>query len=94
LQKSQKIANIAIIKEKHAMLKKGIYEKVINQDIKSQIEETQSANMICLKQSVDLAESPQILANYLANAIRQKLEETEDQQDRVNMVNNILWKLV
>ena len=75
------------------MLKKGIYEKVINQDIKSQIEETQSANMICLKQSVDLAESPQILANYLANAIRQKLEETEDQQDRVNMINNILMEV-
>ena len=93
LQKSQKFANIALIKEKDAMLKKGIYEKIINQDIKSQIEETESANMFCLKQSVDLAESPQILANYLANAIRQKLEETEDQQDRVNMVNNILMEV-
>lgn len=72
------------------MLKKGIYERIINHDIKNQIEETQEASLVCLKQSVDSAESPQMLANYLANAIRQKLEEIEDQQDRVNMVNNIL----
>ena len=77
LQKSQKFANIALIKEKDAMLKKGIYEKIINQDIKSQIEETQRPNMVCLKQNIDWAESPQMLANYLANVIRQKLEDIE-----------------
>lgn len=74
------------------MLKKGIYERIINQDTKSQMEETSENNMVCLKQSIDLAESPQMLANYLANAIRQKLEETEDQQDRVTMVNKILME--
>ena len=74
------------------MLKKGIYEKIINQDTKIQMEATSQNNMVCLKQSIDLAESPQMLANYLANAIRQKLEETEDQQDRVTMVNKILME--
>ena len=72
------------------MLKKGIYERIINKETKSQMQETIENNMVCLKHNIDLAESPQMLANYLANAIRQKLEETEDQQDRVKMVNNIL----
>ena len=31
-----------------------------------------------------------MLANYLANAIRQKLEDTEEQQDRVNLINRIM----
>ena len=74
------------------MLKKGIYEKIINQETKSQIEETLENNMVCLMQNIDWAESPQMLANYLANAIRQKLEDIEDQHDRVAMVNKILME--
>ena len=65
------------------MLKKGIYERIINKETKNQIATTTENNMVCLKHNIDLAESPQMLANYLANAIRQKLEETENQQDRV-----------
>ena len=72
------------------MLEKGIYERIINSETKTLIEETETANMVCLQQSVDLAESPQMLANYLADVIRRKLEETENQQDRVNMVNHIM----
>jgi len=74
------------------MLKKGIYEHIINRHIKNQIERTHANNMNCLQQSIDEAESPQMLANYLANAIRQKLNEIENQQDRVNMVNHILME--
>ena len=72
------------------MLKKGIYEQLINQDTKNHIERTESGDMTCVRQEMDFAESPQLLANYLASAIRQKLEETESQQDRVNLVNSIL----
>ena len=72
------------------MLKKGIYEQVINKETKTQMEVSEATGMVCLQQCVDLAESPQMLANYLANVIRQKLEDTENQQDRVNMVNHIL----
>ena len=46
--------------------------------------------MVCVQQQIDSAESPQMLANYLANAIRQKLEDTEEQQDRVNLINRIM----
>ena len=72
------------------MLKKGIYEQVINQETEKKISEAEQNGLKCLQQPIDEAESPQILANYLAKAIRQKLEDIEKQQDRVNLVNQIL----
>ena len=41
-------------------------------------------------EQIDAAESPKILADYLAKAIRQKLEDTEDMHDRMTLVNRIL----
>ena len=72
------------------MLKKGIYEHVINQITKLHIHEIEEQGMVCMLQNIDEAESPQILANYLGKVIRQKLEEIENQEDRVNLINNIL----
>ena len=46
--------------------------------------------MVCLREQIDAAESPKILADYLAKAIRQKLEDTEDMHDRMALVNRIL----
>ena len=68
------------------MLKQGIYEDVIKQ----KMQETERSGLVCVQQQIDNAESPQILANYLAKAIRQKLEDTEEQQDRVNFINRIM----
>ena len=45
------------------------------------MQEAEQSGLVCVQQSIDDAESPQMLANYLANAIRQKLEDTEEQQD-------------
>lgn len=72
------------------MLKKGIYEHIINQETEQDIQQAEQSGLVCIQQSIDNAESPQILANYLANAIRQKLEDTEEQQDRVNLINRIM----
>lgn len=72
------------------MLKIGIYEQLINQDAQDKIVTTEANDKVCVRQDVDQAESPQMLANYLANVIRKKLEEIEDQHDRVRMVNKIL----
>ena len=72
------------------MLKEGIYEHIINKETKGEIEQTEAKNLVCLKNNIDTAESPQILADYLAKVIRNKLEEIEEQQDRVNMINKIL----
>lgn len=72
------------------MLNKGIYEHIINQEVENSIHEAEQQNLVCKRKEIDEAESPQVLANYLAKAIRKKLEETEDQLDRVTLINNIL----
>ncbi len=72
------------------MLKQGIYEHIINQETDCKIQEAEQSGLVCIQQPIDDAESPQMLANYLANAIRQKLEDTEEQQDRVNLINRIM----
>ena len=72
------------------MLKQGIYEHIINQEIDRKMQEAEQSGLVCVQQPIDGAESPQMLANYLANAIRQKLEDTEEQQDRVNLINRIM----
>ena len=72
------------------MFKQGIYEHIINQETDRRIQETERSGLVCVQQQIDNAESPQILANYLAKAIRQKLEDTEEQQDRVNLINRIM----
>lgn len=72
------------------MLKKGIYENIINQEVERDIREAESQQLVCLREQIDAAESPKILADYLAKAIRQKLEDTEDMHDRMTLVNRIL----
>ena len=71
-------------------LKQGIYEQIINQETERNIKQAEQSGLVCVQQPIDSAESPQMLANYLANAIRQKLEDTEEQQDRVNLINRIM----
>ena len=72
------------------MLKKGIYENIISQKVEREIQEAESQQLVCLREQIDVAESPKILADYLAKAIRQKLEDTEELHDRMTLVNRIL----
>lgn len=74
------------------MLKQGIYEHIISQETKREIIETEQSGLVCVQQSIDSAESPKVLADYLAYAIRQKLEEIEGQQDRVALINRIMME--
>ena len=71
-------------------MKLGVYEHIINQETEHDIKQAEESGLVCIQQQIDTAESPQMLANYLANAIRQKLEDTEEQQDRVNLINRIM----
>ena len=72
------------------MLKQGIYEHIINQETDREMQKAEQSGLVCVQQPIDGAELPQILANYLANVIRQKLEDTEEHQDRVNLINRIM----
>ena len=72
------------------MLQRGIYENIINQSKEEEIAATEQHELVCKRQNMDAAESPQILANYLADVIRKRLEETEQEQDRISFINKIL----
>ena len=52
------------------MLKKGIYEHIINEKTERNIQKTEQQDMVCVRKNIDTAESPQMLANYLAQIIR------------------------
>lgn len=72
------------------MLKKGIYEQIIDQYTNELIETTEQHELVCQRKEMDNAESPQLLANYLAKVIQRKLEETEEEADRVRLINTML----
>ncbi|MDM8232649.1 DUF3427 domain-containing protein [Phocaeicola barnesiae] len=72
------------------MLKKGIYENIINQRMEREIHTAETENLVCVREEIDNTEAPQMLADYLAKAIRQKLQKTEDLQDRMAIINRIL----
>lgn len=72
------------------VLKQGIYEHLISQDLVQKKQGLKQSGLIGLTDAIDGAELPKMLAEYLANAIRLKLEESKDEQDKVGMVNRIL----
>ncbi len=72
------------------MLKKGIYEHIVNRATEHEIQETDKSGLKCNTLPIDDAEAPKMLADYLAKAIRRKLEDVEDQADRVNIINRIM----
>lgn len=72
------------------MLKEGIYENVINQAVEQDILDTEASGFVCATQPLDAAESPKLLADYLAKAIKQRLEDVETAQERVDIVNGII----
>ena len=72
------------------MLQKGIYEHIINQDTEQEIQEAEQSGLACTHLPIDSAEAPKVLADYLANAIRQRLEDIDEQAERVTLINRIM----
>lgn len=56
-------------------MKSGIYEHIINKETERDIQQAELSGLVCVQQHIDSAESPQLLSNYLAKAICQKLED-------------------
>ena len=76
----------------NAMLEKGIYENIINEELRERIDSTESNDLVCLRSEVDSAESSQMLADYLAKVIKSGLERVENYKDRVELANRVLEK--
>lgn len=72
-------------------LREGVYENLINGKLADDMRQTEEEGLVCKTEPVDSAESAKILADFLADAIRKKLEDKDiDTQDKINLVNDIL----
>lgn len=72
-------------------LTEGVYEDLINNELNQAIEDSDAANIVCKTDDIDSAESPQMLANYVAKIVHRKLtEESLSNEERIRYVNNIL----
>ena len=72
------------------MLKKGIYEDIINHEKQDEIIHTEECGLRCNLDKIDNAELPNMLANYYAKILKNKLEVIEEKEDRIKLVNRAL----
>lgn len=73
-------------------LVEGIYENLISNSIEQMRKELAiNTNLICKEEEIDSAESPKMLAGYLAEIIRHRLEDDSiSNEERIQFVNQIL----
>ena len=60
------------------MLKRGLYEQVINKSLDRELE--RSDDIAASTGKLDTAEAPQILSHYISELVEKGLRETEAQQ--------------
>ena len=79
------------IKYNAMKLEKGIYENLIDSKLAADIKVSEENGLICSKDAMDSAESSRMLAEYLAEAVRRKLDDSEKSlEDKKDLVNAIL----
>ena len=79
------------IKYNAMKLEKGIYENLIDSKLAADIKVSEENGLICSKDAMDAAESSRMLAEYLAEAVRRKLDDSEKSlEDKKDLVNAIL----
>ncbi len=72
-------------------LKEGVYENLINNRLASDIVETEENGLVCQKGPIDYAESAKLLAEYLSETIKKRLEdENAPIADKISFINSIL----
>ena len=72
-------------------LHEGVYENLINGQLDYDMKQTEKEGLVCKTEQIDSAESAKILADFLADAIRKKLEDKDiATEEKINFVNDIL----
>lgn len=72
-------------------LHEGVYENLINGQLAYDMKQTEKEGLVCKTEQIDSAESAKILADFLADAIRKKLEDKDiATEEKINFVNDIL----
>lgn len=72
-------------------LKKGVYENLISHRVAEDIQQTEEAGLVCKTEQIDSAESAKLLADFVADAVRRKLEDSDvPVEDKIELTNKIL----
>ena len=72
-------------------LKEGIYENLITDRLSGDISQTEDAGFVCQTEDIDSAESAKMLADFLADTIRKKLEDKDvPVEEKIELTNQIL----
>lgn len=71
-------------------LNKGVYEHIITQDLKKDMSETEAQGLLCLEENVDEAESPSLIAEYIGNLVKKRLEDGLSPEERTSVANHII----
>ena len=73
------------------MLKDGLYEQVINQELNAELEET---DKLCQTAPIDTAEASKVLAKYVAEVVERGLDNLKDNGGDLNaqvaLVNQVI----
>lgn len=72
-------------------LLEGVYENLITNNLKHDIEQTQNKGLECKKEFIDEAESPSMLAEHVHKILVNRLSDEQlSTEERVNFVNRLI----
>lgn len=72
-------------------LLEGVYENLITNNLKHDIEQTQNKGLACKKEFIDEAESPSMLAEHVHKILVNRLSDEQlSTEERVNFVNRLI----
>ena len=72
-------------------LKEGIYENLITGRLSNDMHQTEEYGYVCKTEDIDSAESSKLLADFLADTIRKKLEDKDvPVEEKIELTNQIL----
>lgn len=58
-------------------LKEGVYENIVNNQLKDDITDSENNGLVCKTDSIDDAESSKLLAQYISDSLCRKLEDSD-----------------
>ena len=75
-------------------LTEGVYENLINEQLASDMAQAERLGLVCQQDNIDSAESPKMLAKYIADSIQRRLEEKGmSVSEQMVYVNKLLCSL-
>ena len=76
------------------MIKTGLYEQIINNELDAQLNNLDNDRYLLKNEKIDKAEAPKILANYIASVVEKGLNLLQDNdaglEEQVNFANKII----